>query len=120
MHASPDALACEPNVTVDDKCKICCWIFFVQTAMLLNSDGTVHWHKDESSSTTNTHWQPSRSQANPVDIEMTAYALLMMAAKGDFTSGMPIMKWITSQRNSNGGFSSTQVTKLNNYFVNSV
>jgi len=76
---------------------------------MIISDGTIHWHKDESTTTTSTHWKPSRAQANPVDIEMTAYSLLVMAVKGDFSAGMPIMKWITSQRNANGGFSSTQV-----------
>jgi hypothetical protein len=33
----------------------------------------------------------------------------VQAAKQDFGNGIPIMKWITSQRNSNGGFASTQV-----------
>ena len=40
---------------------------------------------------------------------MTAYALLTLAAKGDFVEGLPVLKWITEQRNPNGGFSSTQV-----------
>lgn len=72
------------------------------------ADGTMHWHKDQSTTSTS-HWQPSRTQANPIDIEMTAYALLVQAVNGDFAGGMPIMKWVTSQRNANGGFSSTQV-----------
>lgn len=67
-----------------------------------------HWHKAQTS-TSSHYWRPSHSQANPIDIEMTSYALLVQAAKQDFGNGMPIMKWITSQRNSNGGFASTQV-----------
>ncbi|XP_060587232.1 CD109 antigen-like [Ruditapes philippinarum] len=43
---------------------------------------------------------------------MTSYALLVQAAKQDFGNGIPIMKWITSQRNSNGGFASTQDTVI--------
>ncbi|KAL4230965.1 hypothetical protein ACF0H5_011338 [Mactra antiquata] len=74
-------------------------------------DGLVHWHKAQTS-TSKSHWRPSHSQANPIDIEMTAYALLVQASKQDFGSGMPIMKWLTSQRNSNGGFSSTQDTVI--------
>ncbi|KAH3818790.1 hypothetical protein DPMN_120516 [Dreissena polymorpha] len=55
------------------------------------------------------HWQPAHSQANPIDIEMTAYNLLVTAEAGDMNVGLQIMKWITAQRNSNGGFSSTHV-----------
>ncbi|WAQ99618.1 CD109-like protein, partial [Mya arenaria] len=71
--------------------------------------GTIHWHKAQTS-TTSSHWQPSHSQANPIDIEMTSYALLVEAMRGDMSMGIPIMKWVTGQRNSNGGFSSTQDT----------
>ncbi|KAH3835183.1 hypothetical protein DPMN_108530 [Dreissena polymorpha] len=73
------------------------------------SGGTIHWHKDQAAST-QSHWQPAHSQANPIDIEMTAYNLLVTAEAGDMSVGLQIMKWITAQRNSNGGFSSTQDT----------
>ncbi|XP_052280995.1 CD109 antigen-like [Dreissena polymorpha] len=73
------------------------------------SGGTIHWHKDQEASI-QSHWQPAHSQANPIDIEMTAYNLLVTAEAGDMSMGLPILKWITAQRNSNGGFSSTQDT----------
>ncbi|XP_060581140.1 CD109 antigen-like isoform X3 [Ruditapes philippinarum] len=75
-------------------------------------DGMRHWHKAQTSSSSHNYWRPSHSQANPIDIEMTSYALLVQAAKQDFGNGIPIMKWITSQRNSNGGFASTQDTVI--------
>ncbi|XP_052253498.1 CD109 antigen-like isoform X15 [Dreissena polymorpha] len=73
------------------------------------SGGTIHWHKDQAASI-QSHWQPAHSQANPIDIEMTAYNLLVTAEAGDISVGLQIIKWITAQRNSNGGFSSTQDT----------
>ncbi|XP_071825339.1 C3 and PZP-like alpha-2-macroglobulin domain-containing protein 8 isoform X2 [Apostichopus japonicus] len=44
------------------------------------------------------------------EVEMTAYALLTFAAKRDIAYSLPIVKWLTKQRNSLGGFSSTQDT----------
>lgn len=44
------------------------------------------------------------------EVEMTAYALLTFAAKRDIAYSLPIVKWLTKQRNSLGGFSSTQVS----------
>lgn len=48
-------------------------------------------------------------QSDPIDIEMTSYALLTYAVNNNFAEGIPIMKWVTNQRNSYGGFGSTQV-----------
>eukprot|EP00058_Branchiostoma_floridae_P001384 XP_002586872.1 hypothetical protein BRAFLDRAFT_101769 [Branchiostoma floridae] len=44
------------------------------------------------------------------EVEMTAYALLTYVAMGDVASAMPVVKWLSQQRNSLGGFSSTQDT----------
>ncbi|XP_072019893.1 LOW QUALITY PROTEIN: C3 and PZP-like alpha-2-macroglobulin domain-containing protein 8 [Amphiura filiformis] len=44
------------------------------------------------------------------EVEMTAYALLTYTAMGDIAYSLPIVKWLTQQRNSLGGFSSTQDT----------
>lgn len=52
-------------------------------------------------------WQKRNGVA--VDIELTAYALLTLAAKKDRTDGVQVLKWVTEQRNPDGGFSSTQV-----------
>ncbi|XP_055917646.1 CD109 antigen isoform X5 [Eupeodes corollae] len=47
-----------------------------------------------------------------VDVEMTAYIVLAMLKKGDAESVLPSIKWLVSQRNSNGGFASTQDTVI--------
>uniref|UniRef100_A0A914DPR9 Uncharacterized protein n=1 Tax=Acrobeloides nanus TaxID=290746 RepID=A0A914DPR9_9BILA len=74
------------------------------------SDGSIHWSskvgdKPKTGDTTQYFYQP-----RPVDVEMTAYALLTYMALGDTEKGLPIVRWLTSQRNAYGGFSSTQDT----------
>ena len=49
-------------------------------------------------------WQPRTA-----DIEMAAYALLSLHLLGRLEEGIPIMKWLTQQRNHLGGYGSTQV-----------
>ncbi|KAL5016375.1 hypothetical protein ScPMuIL_005964 [Solemya velum] len=75
-------------------------------------DGMKHWQKSEAPSTSTSHWKPLHQQSRSADIEMTSYALLVYTNTNDYTGGIPIMKWITTQRNSNGGFRSTQDTVL--------
>lgn len=41
---------------------------------------------------------------------MTAYGLLTYTLLGDVASALPVVKWLSQQRNALGGFSSTQVT----------
>ena len=90
-----------------------CIIFNVAyLAWLLILGGTKHWEKarsDEEPGSANT-WRPPYVQSRSVDIEMTAYALLVHSLNGDLSGAVPIAKWIISQRNPNGGFSSTQVS----------
>lgn len=57
-------------------------------------------------------WQSPNPRARPVDIETSAYALLYLAEKNDLSQGMKIVNWLVSQRNPEGGFSSTQVRLL--------
>eukprot|EP00112_Aurelia_sp_Birch-Aquarium-sp1_P000397 Seg1036.8 transcript_id=Seg1036.8/GoldUCD/mRNA.D3Y31 product="alpha-2-macroglobulin-like protein 1" protein_id=Seg1036.8/GoldUCD/D3Y31 len=64
-----------------------------------------------------THWASGRPLKNdhkapPVDVEMTAYALMayLIGPKKDFLSALPIVRWLSKQRNSLGGFASTQDT----------
>ena len=64
-------------------------------------------------------WAKTRSEedkSNPrvnetlsVDVEMTAYCLLTYLQRGLVTEALPIMRWMVAERNSNGGFASTQV-----------
>lgn len=44
------------------------------------------------------------------DVEMTAYALLTYTLLGDVATALPVVKWLSQQRNALGGFSSTQVS----------
>nr|XP_022297412.1 CD109 antigen-like [Crassostrea virginica] len=55
-------------------------------------------------------WQSPHPRARPIDIETTAYALLYLTEKSDLSQGMKIVNWLVSQRNPNGGYSSTQDT----------
>uniref|UniRef100_A0A803SP40 CD109 molecule n=1 Tax=Anolis carolinensis TaxID=28377 RepID=A0A803SP40_ANOCA len=50
-------------------------------------------------------WQP-----RSVDIEAAGYALLSHAKQQRLLEGIPIMKWLSQQRNHLGGYSSTQDT----------
>ena len=44
------------------------------------------------------------------DIEMTAYVLMTYLVRGDVAGGLPAAKWLLQQRNSLGGYGSTQDT----------
>ena len=46
------------------------------------------------------------------DVETSAYALLTLVKRNEMTEALPIVKWLISQQNSNGGFSSTQDTVI--------
>ncbi|XP_061165105.1 CD109 antigen-like [Saccostrea echinata] len=72
-------------------------------------DGLKHWSKPETDNQWK-GWAPLKDQAKAVDIETTAYALLGLAINKDLEGGLPVLKWITSQRNPGGGFASTQDT----------
>ena len=43
---------------------------------------------------------------------MTSYALLTYMVLNDTEKGLPVVRWLSSQRNANGGFSSTQDTVM--------
>ncbi|XP_062603689.1 CD109 antigen-like isoform X2 [Saccostrea cucullata] len=72
-------------------------------------DGLKYWSKPETGIQWK-GWAPPKDQAKAVDIETTAYALLSLAINKDLEGGLPVLKWITSQRNPEGGFASTQDT----------
>ncbi|KAL7026587.1 hypothetical protein ACKWTF_005088 [Chironomus riparius] len=69
--------------------------------MAVNSEGMRHWEKS-----TNDYYITSLS------IETTAYALLSYLKANRDTDGLLIAKWLVTQRNSFGGFESTQDTVL--------
>jgi len=65
------------------------------------------------------HWKPEMNKAKhnhrysaSTGIELASYVLLAYTEQGMIEKAMPIMKWLMSQRNSFGGFYSTQDTVL--------
>ncbi|KAJ7371501.1 endopeptidase inhibitor [Desmophyllum pertusum] len=82
----------------------------------IREDGLVHWEKEkEIKPTPRRYWRNLYYRAPAADIEMTAYALMTHVLLGETDAtligqAMPIVKWLTKQRNALGGFSSTQDT----------
>lgn len=60
-------------------------------------------------------WQPldvnleTTVESRPLDVETTSYGLLTYVLRGLTRDAIPIMRWLTRQRNQYGGFQSTQV-----------
>ena len=52
------------------------------------------------------------SRAKASDIELNSYALLLYLHRGLIIESQRIANWLMSQRNANGGFSSTQVRSV--------
>lgn len=68
--------------------------------------GLRWWNKTVLADPENPFW----GQPNSVNVEMTAYALLTYLDRDLSEAAFPIMQWLIEQRNSNGGFASTQDT----------
>ena len=81
----------------------------------------MHWEKVKeisNSSANESFWWKSYFRAPAADIEMTSYALMtyVLLAEDDpslIGEAMPIVRWLTKQRNALGGFASTQVIRDN-------
>ena len=54
-------------------------------------------------------WEPPHHQAKTSAIESTAYGMLSYMAMNKVADAVPIMRWLVAQRNSLGGYGSTQV-----------
>ncbi|NXR64783.1 A2MG protein, partial [Rhadina sibilatrix] len=76
------------------------------------ADGSVHWQRPGKEPEADLPYY--RSRAPSAEVEMTAYVLLAhltsqpAPAQEELSSASLIAKWISSQQNPNGGFSSTQ------------
>ncbi|XP_017954315.1 CD109 antigen isoform X4 [Drosophila navojoa] len=74
-------------------------------------DGRKWWSKSAEKPTTETSgfrtWRPSSN-----DVEITSYVLMALLEEAPAEDTLPIIKWLIAQRNSNGGFSSTQDTVI--------
>jgi len=79
--------------------------------MAIKEDGMTHYEEKKEKTETDYFYYQARS----TDIEQTAYALLALAekqgAKG-VSEQVPIVRWLSKQRNGLGGWSSTQDTVL--------
>ncbi|XP_063414101.1 CD109 antigen-like isoform X2 [Mytilus trossulus] len=80
--------------------------------LAVDEDGTRYWKHNakESNEKKYSNWSPPHSQSNAIDIELTSYILMNYAMNMDVENGLPVLRWLTSQRNPNGGFCSTQDT----------
>jgi CD109 antigen len=72
-----------------------------------NKNGLKYWTKKDSKPEENSPWNDPPSSVN---VEMTAYALQTFIEADLIYSAIPIMRWMVTQRNDNGGFVSTQDT----------
>ena len=73
---------------------------------LYNIDDMMYWKRDTPAPNS-----PKR-RAPSAEIEITSYALMSILTKDELVpinSVMPIVRWLTHQRNAYGGFTSTQV-----------
>uniref|UniRef100_A0A3P9L213 C3 and PZP like alpha-2-macroglobulin domain containing 8 n=1 Tax=Oryzias latipes TaxID=8090 RepID=A0A3P9L213_ORYLA len=82
--------------------------------MAITQDGLTHWSMMGSTVTdedTFMGFSDGLSQSVvSAEVEMTAYGLLTYTLLGDVGSALPVVKWLSQQRNALGGFSSTQDT----------
>ncbi|XP_042198630.1 C3 and PZP-like alpha-2-macroglobulin domain-containing protein 8 [Callorhinchus milii] len=82
--------------------------------MAIMQDGFTHWSLTGTTVTdedTFMGFNDGLSQSVvSAEVEMTAYSLLTYTLLGDVASALPVVKWLSQQRNALGGFSSTQDT----------
>jgi CD109 antigen len=86
----------------------------LENLQILEADGGIHWSSKVSDGTTSAKQESIKYfyQPPPADVEMTAYALLTYMTLNNTEKGLPIVRWLSGQRNANGGFSSTQDTVM--------
>ncbi|XP_078364931.1 CD109 antigen-like isoform X2 [Oculina patagonica] len=79
--------------------------------MAIEKDGLIYWEeKQDVSKPSDNPWFRPYYRPRSADIEITAYALLAYSVNKDISVGLPISRWLSQQRNSMGGYSSTQDT----------
>ncbi|XP_060706649.1 complement C4-like [Hemiscyllium ocellatum] len=75
-------------------------------------NGTRHWKADEKMLYIGEQQLGKVPRASAITVEATSYALLLALLMEDLHYADTIAKWLTEQRNYNGGFRSTQDTVL--------
>lgn len=83
----------------------------LEAHQIVGADGGVHWAAKKEFKG-GSQPSPDYFQSQPADIEMSSYALLTYMLLEDKERALPIVRWLTAQRNSLGGFSSTQDTVM--------
>ncbi|XP_053387212.1 C3 and PZP-like alpha-2-macroglobulin domain-containing protein 8 [Mercenaria mercenaria] len=73
-------------------------------------DGKMFWNMTKT--WRQSSWEYSYYQSPPLEVEVASYALLYLVHSGQIQTGYPVLRWLVSQRNSLGGFRSTQDTVL--------
>lgn len=71
------------------------------------ADEKKWWSKPVPENDKKNPWRTFKT--DPIAVEMTSYALMTYLERGLVKDCLPILKWLVSQRNSKGGFESTQV-----------
>ncbi|XP_035141992.3 C3 and PZP-like alpha-2-macroglobulin domain-containing protein 8 isoform X1 [Callithrix jacchus] len=83
-------------------------------SLAIMRDGVTHWSLtnswDVDKSTFLSFGDRVSQSVVSAEVEMTAYALLTYTLLGDVAAALPVVKWLSHQRNALGGFSSTQDT----------
>ncbi|XP_070523106.1 CD109 antigen isoform X3 [Cardiocondyla obscurior] len=74
----------------------------------VTKQGLKWWSKPIPKDNKNPHYALPRS----VDVEMTSYSLLLYLRRNLVADAIPVMKWLVKQRNTEGGFASTQDTVI--------
>ncbi|CAL1684749.1 unnamed protein product [Lasius platythorax] len=77
-------------------------------SMAMTKQDVKWWSKPIPKDDKNPHYSLPRS----VDVEMTSYALLSYLRRNLVADAIPVMKWLVKQRNTEGGFASTQDTVI--------
>ncbi|RDD47011.1 CD109 antigen [Trichoplax sp. H2] len=78
--------------------------------MAMTKDGATYWSAVKEAGKQTGRWYPPYGQSNSLNIEATSYALMTYVLNKELAAAAPIAKWLSMQRNSMGGFSSTQDT----------
>ncbi|XP_078062139.1 alpha-2-macroglobulin-like [Mustelus asterias] len=79
--------------------------------LAIKEDGLTHWRREQEPEEEHDYWW----RAPSAEVEMTAYVLLALLSQpqvptSDLDRAIPIVRWLVKQRNSYGGFASTQDT----------
>ncbi|XP_050415360.1 CD109 antigen isoform X2 [Patella vulgata] len=77
-----------------------------------SADGVKYWKRPSPPEDANRYRYYWYRKNDAINIEATAYALLVITGTKQVNDGLPVLRWISNQRNPEGGFTSTQDTIL--------